>query len=173
MKIKYVIILGIIVILAIGGFYLMKSIKKGNNEEEKYDFSKIKSFYITYTNGYAMNSYTTYQLSVNNNKYMVKIKPYGIPEEELLEIEVDRKVVDKLIEILTKYEVNKWDGFDRVAKDVLDGNSFSLSITLEDEKTIDASGYMIWPDHYRDVINEISPIFMEIYNKEKGIKEDE
>ena len=139
--------------------------KKAAIKEEDLDVEKIKSFYITYSNGYAMNSYTRYELRLEDGKYLAEIKPYGVSEEDLLEIEVDKSVIDKIAEVLKKYEVNKWNGFDKTDQGVLDGDSFSLSVGLEDNKSISAHGYMMWPEHYRDVVSEISSIFMDIYNK--------
>lgn len=165
MKTIYFYIIGIIV-LVFGCFFLFKLFRKETIND--LDITKIKSFYITYSNGYAINSYTRYELGINDGKYVAKIKPYGVSEEDLLEIEVDKSIMDKIEEILKKYEVNKWDGFDKSNQGVLDGDSFSLSVGLKDNKSIHASGYMMWPDHYRDVVNEISPIFTEIYTNEKG-----
>ena len=99
---------------------------------------------------------------------MVEIKPYGVAEEDKLEKEVEKEVLDKISNVLKKYEVNRWDGFNKSDHGVMDGDSFSLSVGLNDDKFISASGYMKWPEHYRDVVNEISEIFTEIYEKEKG-----
>ena len=174
MKIKYIIIIGMIILTVIGGYCLVKLLNSEENiKEEDLDVKKIKSFYMTYSNGYAMNSYTRYRLFLKDEKYFVEIKPYDTPEEELLEKEVDIIVANKIIEILKKYKVNKWNGFDKTDQNVLDGDSFSLSIVLDEDKFISAHGYMMWPDNYRNVEVEISSVFMEIYNNEKGIKEDE
>ena len=162
MKTKYIVIGVVILIVGVVCFMIFK--KRDTIKEEDMDVTKIKSFYLTYTNGYAMNSYTRYQLRFDDGKYIAEIKPYGVSEDDLLEIEVDKEVMNKTVEILKKYEVNKWDGFDKTDQGVLDGDSFSLSVSLEEDKSISADGYMMWPEHYRDVVGEISPIFMDIYN---------
>ena len=162
MKTKYIVIGVVILIVGVVCFMIFK--KRDTIKEEDMDVTKIKSFYLTYTNGYAMNSYTRYQLRFDDGKYIAEIKPYGVSEDDLLEIEVDKEVMNKTVEILKKYEVNKWDGFDKTDQGVLDGDSFSLSVSLEEDKSISAHGYMMWPEHYRDVVGEISPIFMDIYN---------
>ena len=119
-----------------------------------------------------VNSYTRYSLIMEDGKYIVEIKPYGVDEDDKLEIEVEKPIIEKISNVLKKYEVNKWDGFNKSDQGVLDGDSFSFSLTLNNDKTIHASGYMRWPDHFRDVRDAISPIFMEIYNKEKGIENE-
>ena len=42
----------------------------------------LKSLHFSYSNGYMMNAYTTYDISLEDDTYYVTIKPYGIPEEE-------------------------------------------------------------------------------------------
>ena len=85
MKTKYIIIIGMIILTIIGGICLIKLLKDKDKPKpttkEEWDYSKVKSFYITFSNGYAMDSYTVYQLIFENDVYTVKIKPYGINED--------------------------------------------------------------------------------------------
>ncbi len=171
MKLKYILIIALVIIMAIGGFYYMKY-RKEKVKDEDLEIANIKSFYITYTNGYMMSSYTRYQLTIKDGIYMVEIKPYGVGEEDKLETEVTIDLLEEITKILKKYEVNKWDGFNKSDHNVMDGDSFSLGIWFKDNKSIHASGYMMWPDNYRNVRDEISDLFMEIYNKEKGIENE-
>ena len=170
MKIKYVMIIIVIIVIGVCCYLILN---KNRIRNYNLDGSNIKSFYISYSNGYMMNAYTRYQLALESDKYIAKIKPYGVAEEDILEIEVEKELMENISEVLKKYEVNKWNGFNKTDKGVLDGDSFSFSVTLINDQSIEASGYMRWPEHYRDVVNEISPLFMSIYNKEKGIKENE
>ena len=132
---------------------------------KKVKISDIKNFHFSYTSGYAMYSYTTYDLDYKGNKYIASIKPNGIADDEKREIEVDEKFVNDLKNILSKYDVGSWDGFKKSDKYVLDGDSFSLSVYFEDKTSISASGYMIWPKNYSNVRNEIDNLFMKTYNK--------
>ena len=100
------------------------------------------------------------------NNCIVKIKPYGISIEDTKEIIVDNCKINELINILNKYHIDKWDGFNKSNKDVLDGDDFCLSIWMNDNKSIHASGYMMWPDRYGEFILDIDEFFMNIYNKE-------
>ncbi len=165
MKMKYVII-GVIVIV-IGIFCFIKFSRKNYVD---FSESEIKSFHLSYSNGYMMNANIIYEFKLEDDRYIASIKPYLVADENTLIIDIDQDIVEKIVDILKKYEVNKWDGFDKVDKDVLDGDSFSLSVWFKDDKSIHASGYMMWPENYRNVRDEISDIFMEIYNKEKGLE---
>ncbi len=169
MKIKYVIVAILIILLITGGIFLWKKAKE-KEKINKIENGELISLYFSYSKGYMMNSNVRYEFSYDKeiNRYKVGIKPYGVSEEEKLEKEIDESLKDKLKEVLVKYEVVKWDGFDKNDSDVLDGDGFSFSARFKDDTSISASGYMMWPDNYRNVCDELDTIFMEIYNKEKG-----
>ena len=68
---------------------------------------------------------------------------------------------------MTKYNVNKWDGFNKSDKNVLDGNSFSFSYSNTDNKSIEAHGYMKWPNNYREFRDEIKALYEKEFENEK------
>ena len=156
---KVYVIIGLIIIVLGGCCYLLFRNKNKINVNEL-EVSNIKSFYFGYSNGYMINSNIRYELKIEDEKYIAKT------------IEVSKDIMDKASEIFKKYEVNKWDGFNKSDHNVMDGDSFSLGIWFNDDKSIHASGYMMWPDNYRNVREEISDLFMEIYNREKGIENE-
>ena len=51
--------------------------------------------------------------------------------------------------------------------DVLDGNSFSMSITEKDDTNTSAHGYMMWPDNYHKVKEELDKLFKNILEENK------
>ncbi len=170
MKKEYIIIgIFVIVIAAVLFIFLRKK------EELKVEINDVISFHFSYSNGYMMNANISYEYYYNKetNKYIVSVKPYLIAEEDKVEKESSKEFGEKIKKILVKYDLGKWNGFKKYAKDVLDGDSFSFHVRMEKEQSIEADGYMMWPENYRLVREEFDKIFMEIYNKEKGIKEDE
>lgn len=174
MKTKYIIIIGVMVCLIIGGgIYLVKKLKE-KEIIKKIEIGELTSLYFSYSNGYMMNANIWYEFKYDDNsdRYMVMIKPYLIEDENRLEVEVDESFKDKLKEILVKYEVFKWEGFSKSDHNVLDGDSFSFNAWFKDKTSIHASGYMMWPENYRNVRDELDKLFMEIYNKEKGIENE-
>lgn len=148
--------IGIVVIVVTVLLIILLNNKKDGNKPSK--IKDINSLYFTYSVGYAANAYYRYELECSD-KCMIKIKPNGIPEEETKEYEVSDKLMNELVDMLNENEVYKWDGFDKTAKDVLDGDSFSFKIKMKDETTIHASGYMMWPTNYRNVKEEFKNIF--------------
>ena len=160
------VIIAVIIIVAIVLLIIFLNRKKdGTTPPKKIELNNIDSLEFSYSVGYAMNAYYRYEL-VCSDKCIIKIKPNGVPEEETQEYDVSEELMKKLVDMLNKYEVYKWDGFDRTAKDVLDGDSFSFTIRMKDETSIHASGYMMWPDNYRSVKEEFNNIFGELMKKE-------
>ena len=160
MRLRYVII-GVIVLLIIGGLVFM-IIKK----EKRVEISNIKYLSFSYSKGYAVNSYIRYSLDCKKDGYIAEIKPYGIDDDEKITVSVSDDVVSKLVDVLKKYDVSSWNGFNKNNKNVLDGDSFSLYVRMDNDDTIEASGYMMWPKNYSDVRDSIDSIFMDIYDKE-------
>ena len=149
MKIIILVLIVIIIILSILFFLPKKKI------------SSIKRLYFTYTNGYAMNSYVIYELNCDD-KCTVKIKPLGEDEENTKEYNVSKKDLERIEKVLKDNNVEKWNGFNKNDKNVLDGDSFSMSITTREGEEIDAHGYMKWPTNYGEVKTELDKIFEDI-----------
>ena len=78
---------------------------------------------------------------------------------------VDEPVLEQLGEIAGKYRLDRWDGFDKSNNHVMDGNNFSLSVTLTDGKTISAHGSNCFSDGYSEVKQEICELFEDLINK--------
>lgn len=131
-----------------------------NSTEAAYEEIKdIKSFNFSYDKGYAMNANILYMISIEDGKYIARIKQYGIAEEDAKDIVLSDEKMQEIVDILNKYKVSKWDGFRKTDKNVLDGDSFYLSIGYGEDKSISASGYMKWPDNYDEVRDELDQFF--------------
>ena len=156
MKMKIIIISIIILILIITIFFVLN---KNNNK-----ITDIEYFNFHYTTGYHMNAYVIYNLEHKNNKYIASIKPNEIPDENAIKKEVDKSFVNNLKKILIKYQVETWNGFKKYDKNVLDGNSFSLNVRMQNSE-IESSGYMKWPKNYTEVKQELDKLFSKIYKQ--------
>ena len=161
-KAKYIliIILVILLIISIISIILINKNKSINNKS----IPDIKSFSFSYTTGYSINARVRYEIEYKSNEYIVTILPNEIPDEDKLEIKLEKKEIKNIIKILNKYNVSNWNGFDKVDKNVLDGDSFHIYIETLDNDKVSASGYMKWPKNYNNVRDELDNIFMNIYN---------
>ena len=127
------------------------------------EITSIKSMHLSYSSGWSAYAYTIYDLEKKDDGYYVQIKPYGVPDDEVQEVKLTNKQIKEIEEILTKYKVSKWDGFKKSDMGVLDGDSFSFYLHTEDDVDVSASGYMRWPDNYREVRNALYNIFNPLY----------
>ena len=149
------IIITIFVLIGMGVILLFGTKKK--------EITSIKSMHLSYSNGWSAYSYTRYDLEKKDDGYYVEIKPYGYSDDEMQEVKLSKKDINKIIEVLNKYNVVKWNGFHKSDQGVLDGDSFSFSLHTEDDIDVSASGYMRWPDNYRNVRDELGEIFNPLY----------
>lgn len=72
---------------------------------------------------------------------------------------IEDDVLDQLGELMGTYHVDRWDGFDKNNKHVMDGSSFTLSVTLADGSTISAHGSNAFPDNYSEVSDAIRTMY--------------
>ena len=156
---KKEIIIGLLILIVIIVIVILKPFKK---RIIILDISKLS---FSYSTGYAMYSSVLYEINYQDGKYLLKIKPDQVPEEEAKEFELDENQIQEIINILTKYNVSSWNGFDKVDKNVLDGNSFTFKLKTKKSEEIYAHGYMKWPNNYREVRDELDNHFMNIYNR--------
>ena len=71
---------------------------------------------------------------------------------------IDDDIVDALYDVVEKYDLYRWDGFDEYEDGVLDGESFRLEIDFSDGTSIWASGDNAFPEDYFPVMGEVQEI---------------
>ena len=120
---------------------------------------------FTYTTGYHMNASVSYEINLIDDKYIATIKPTDLPEESAKEIELNKKQVEEIENRLNEYHVSRWNNFHKSDKYVLDGDSFSINIKSTDLE-ISASGYMMWPNNYREVRSYLDTQLGSLYKEE-------
>lgn len=126
--------------------------------------NKIKNMYYlyyTYSTGYHMYGYVTYKIECND-ECILSIKPEGVDDDETENYEIKKEVLKEIENKLNEYHVEKWNGYDKTDKYVLDGNSFSM-IIKSDNGEINAHGYMRWPNNY----NKVKDYLISLFNQYK------
>ena len=152
---KYVfVVIGSIILIGVVVLSLNFNFFKPNKE-----ISNIKYFNYGAVDGMAMYDGVHFNIDYKDGKYIATIQKNGVSEEDAKVVEISKDKVKELEDILNKHEVGKWDGFKKYDKNVLDGHSFSLHLMTFDDITVDASGYMKWPDNYGKVRGELESFF--------------
>lgn len=152
---RIIIVMGtfLFIVVLVGCFVFFKDRPKKINKIED-----IKSFHYSYTVGNYYEASVVYELECKD-KCSLKIKRERVTIEDATIYEVDRELVDELEDILNKYNVGHWNGFDKNNRNVLDGNSFTLSIKMDNNEEVYARGYMKWPKNYQEVKKDIIDLF--------------
>lgn len=66
-----------------------------------------------------------------------------------------QELLDSLNTLYKSYRLAEWDGYDKVSKNVLDGDSFTLKIKFNDGESLYAHGYASTPDRYGDFFSDM------------------
>lgn len=123
----------------------------------------IKSFHFSYQVGNYMNGSVSYELKLQEDgSYLATVKPNQVAPEQADTYVVDKAFADELAAFLREHKVQRWNGFQKSNKHVLDGNGFSFSLWTTEGKNFSASGYMRWPRGYDEVKAGIEAIFAKL-----------
>lgn len=95
--------------------------------------------------------YDTYEIITLQNQYSVSVNG-----EDFRSVRDD--IVDALYDVVEKYDLYRWDGFDEYEDGILDGESFRLEIDFSDGTSIWANGDNAFPDDYIPVMEEMQEI---------------
>ncbi|SCW43356.1 hypothetical protein SAMN02910456_01098 [Ruminococcaceae bacterium YRB3002] len=109
----------------------------------------IVKFYYGYHGSIGGDSYH-YDIRFENGVIKLSIEEMLHREYGELEGEISRETLTALEEICSRFDVRRWNGFNRSDPNVLDGDGFSLDIEYSDGKKISAHGSNSFPAHYRE-----------------------
>ncbi len=137
-------IIGLLITIVLSLF--LQSMPVFYDGEGVYQINKLE---YSYTSGYAVNSDVSYKIDCED-KCILIIKEYGKDEKDVIKKSLTNKDMDEFEDMLNKYHVISWKGFNKSDKNVLDGNSFSFHLRYNDDEKLSASGYMMYPDHYKN-----------------------
>ena len=163
MKIRNLLLMSFLccaVLLCMTGCF--KNIKRKSN-----NIKDINKFYFSYSTSNYIYGSVSYDIALENEKYILTIKLDNVAPEDADKIEINNTILENVLAILNKYQVKNWNGFNKSDSNVLDGNSFNMSITEKDETHISAHGYMMWPENYREVKQELDELFKNILDENK------
>ena len=128
---------------------------EGEGENAEVNESNIETFEYRYIGSIGGNSHS-YRISFDE-PLTFTLEGMQYPFEKA-STDLDAETAARVAALYKKYDLRKWNGFDRVAKHVLDGDGFSLSICFRDGKKLFAHGSNAFPKGYRDFCTELKEI---------------
>lgn len=116
---------------------------------------------LKYEFGSYNGGYYKYEISKEDDIWILKATgSNGIKLNVKKEIDIND--INNIQNIILKYNVIDWNGFNKSDKNVLDGYGFSLLINYSNEMKITVKGYMKYPKNYSDFEKEIHEYITEI-----------
>lgn len=149
LKKKVIIVVIIVLLLIVGGIYISR------NKPEDPTSNNITSF--KYSFGSFTGGYYDYEIDQDGNKYIFVATGGNGVDLDVNET-IDQSFLDDIQEIIQRYKVKRWNGFNKSDDDILDGHSFSLLIGYDDYEIM-AEGYMKYPKKYMDFQTEMQEYF--------------
>ena len=131
---------------------------KNSNKKE---INSIKSLSYEYGDGRSIYGKVKYNITCDN-KCILSSKLSGYHDEDIISVEIDKETMDKILDILIKYNVSSWDGFKKSNLSYKDGKNYEFRVETLDNQKISAQGYMAYPKNYKEVINSLEEIFKKI-----------
>lgn len=147
------------IILVLGGIYMIFYKNKVS------EIKSLKEFHYRVTDGRNMYGIIEYNINYEDNLYTLKSRLNGFDEDEAVIVVPEEGTINKIIDVLNKYNVASWDGFSKSSKSVLDGKSFEFKVVTKENEKIYCTGYMSYPKNYKKVISELENIINEENNK--------
>ncbi|MBQ8119282.1 MAG: hypothetical protein IJ172_00685 [Ruminococcus sp.] len=106
-----------------------------------------------------------YEYEFKDSKHTLSIRVDGVAEDDALKLETNEEFVQKLESVIDEYSLKKWDGYSKSDDNVLDGNGFGFSARFDDDTSIYASGYMMYPKNYAQVRGALDGLFLPLYEQ--------
>ena len=141
----------IYVILIILALFVMFFAYKENRYKP---INGIKYFEYSYFGGWITKDNVYYKVECNK-KCKANIR---IADMESKEVTLDDRTVDGLVDLLNKYRVSKWNGYNRRSSST-DLASFSMTIEDSDSQEIKAYGYGYFPRNHDKFKEELIELF--------------
>lgn len=139
----------------------------------------IEHLELTY-DGTISGEFEKYKFYKEDEKFYFSFYDPELKTKEEIMIEVGQEVPDRLQELYIKSGVEKWNGFDMVDRDVVDGYGFSLTIVFSNGERLTASGRNQAPENYfafKEGVEELFRLYIEEYKSaeiqkiiEQGVK---
>ncbi len=104
---------------------------------------------------------TLYAIDREDGKW---IASYQIPGmEEPIKKDVEDAFAGKVLSIVKEYDLGSWDGYHKVAKNVLDGSMFECTLKLASGETVSASGSNSFPRGYSDTRDDLRTLYLTVF----------
>ena len=135
-------------------FSLFSCATPGGNGSE----TRITKFNYNYDGTIGGNSHR-YEVSVSGQTAAIKVYDMLHHDYGDMTDTVGAEFVQSLEDLCRKHRVNRFDGYDKTDRRICDGHGFSLHITYDNGKTVDAYGRNSSPKGFNEFSEEMHALF--------------
>lgn len=121
--------------------------------------------------GSSIDQCFSYAAYVENGVMLADFSLYGM--EEITGVPLDADETQAVLALPAQADFSLWDGFHATNSDVLDGDSFSLTLRFADGTEIVASGNNAYPEGYQAGYTAIRDCFDPIIQRHRLLPWDE
>jgi len=121
---------------------------------------KVEKLQYDYA-GTAIGDIYTYRVFQEEGEVKLEISYMNINDENPDVFVLDADVLEQIMALIQKHGANNWNGYRKTDQDVLDGDSFHVSIKLSGKKEIYFSGSNCAPEGYYGFEKELLGLFEE------------
>ena len=129
---------------------------EGEGEKAVENNSNIAEFEYRYIGSIGANSHSYHVKFDEPAVFTLEGMQYPFGE---VSMEIDKNTAAQIAALYKKHNLRKWNGYDRTARHVLDGDGFTLKIKFRDGKDLRAHGSNAFPKGYREFRDEMREIF--------------
>ena len=143
------------------------------NREDIYTVTVDENLNVTLDQEKAITRFELYrngEIAFDSYEIITFMDGYSVSVNGENFLSIDKKYVDELFQVVEKYDLYRWDGFDESQDNVLDGEGFRLEISFTDGASIRANGNNAFPEDYFSAIGEIQEILDSIQVEKKTEK---
>ena len=117
--------------------------------------SPIKSFSYNYDGTIGGNSFSWKVTREENGTVLFRQSDHIRRGYENLSDTLPAAFMDSLEAICSKHKIHRWDGYREYNRYIQDGDGFTLSVSYEDGRTVDAHGMNKYPNGFRDFRDDL------------------
>ena len=121
--------------------------------------SGVNTFFYSYNASIGADSYS-YSVVEKDGKHFLEYESMIYQDYGTMTMELDVDFLDQLTKLYKDCRLAEWDGYDKYATNVMDGDGFSLRLSFRDGQSMSAHGSNCAPDGYGEFYQKMEELLV-------------
>lgn len=151
-------------VFSLTGCSLLRTLVRGERGHRgagmfaKVNESGTVAFSYRYSGSIGGDSYSYDVKTLDDGSTVFECEYMQHPDYGIMSLPVEKEVLDQLNGLYLEHKLARWDGYDRYATNVLDGDGFGISYGFADGGRMSASGTNAYPEGYSSFVHDMKEI---------------